>query len=141
MTRNANLEELRIDKSWRPFMKLRAINSICELRTKEAVSDLMDLLRNDPNPIVRHESAFALGEMGFPEALPALKESLLSDPDSIVRHEAAFALGLTKLKEALEILRTTPDDVDIVVRQTVEIAIDNLTFDLGLQADDSQPML
>jgi HEAT repeat protein len=124
--------EIQIEDSWPAFMKLRAVNAIINDRLRSSVPQLVELLRTDQNPIVRHESAFALGELGYREAIPHLQRSLLEDPDTIVRHEAAFGLGLMKLEEALSVLRSAPPDAEEVVRETVKIAIDNLEFDLNL---------
>jgi deoxyhypusine monooxygenase len=133
--------KILIENSWPAFMKLRAINAIINDRLRSSVPQLIELLRSDPNPIVRHESAFALGELGYREAIADLQRSLLGDPDTIVRHEAAFGLGLMKLEEALSVLRSAPDDPEEVVRETVKIAIDNLEFDLGLMRDESESVV
>eukprot|EP00966_Prymnesium_polylepis_P197114 4568028-Prymnesium_polylepis.1 len=76
-------------------------------RTDEgAVQAVIDLFHSTPSVLLRHEAAYALGQMQRAEAVPFLV-ALLSDPseDSITRHEAAEALGAIGLPECLESIR------------------------------------
>ncbi len=58
------------------------------------LQDLKDILLYHPNPIIRHEAAFIIGELKLPIAhllIPAVKY----DRSIVVKHEAIEALGRT----------------------------------------------
>ncbi|MBI4021465.1 MAG: HEAT repeat domain-containing protein [Candidatus Aenigmarchaeota archaeon] len=80
-------------------------------------------LHHDPDPIVRHEAAFWLGELGDPEATDALAHALRNDPASIVRHEAAEALGWIPTTASRRALEAALQDPDQVVRKTAQISL------------------
>ncbi len=58
-----------------------------------AIPTMIGLLRDEPDPDIRSEAAFALGATAsVDDVVPALDRAL-EDPDSLVREEAARALG------------------------------------------------
>ena len=118
-----------------PFMRIRSINQLRKKREIKSVLKLVKFLKEDDNSIVRHEAAYSLGELGYELAICYLIESLKSDPDAIVRHEAAFALGIMAKPAALKAIKSVKPDKSKIVRDTVQIAIDNLQYDL----DSSRP--
>jgi HEAT repeat protein len=67
---------------------------IGELRVDETVAGLAQVLRDDPNPKVRHEAVLVLARLGRRDArVPrALAEVTLRDSDMLVRHVALAAL-------------------------------------------------
>lgn len=73
-------------------------------------SYLVEVLRADPNPIVRHEAAFVLGrlkdcgQIGGDVAVSALCIAACEDPSLVVRHEAVEALACFEHDEASSVL-------------------------------------
>ena len=53
---------------------------------------LSDLLRSDPEPVVRAHAAWALGQLSHPEARAALKEAQRLEKDPDVLQEIADAI-------------------------------------------------
>ena len=58
---------------------------------RDVVPHLARILENDPRPLVRLHTAWALGRLGGPKALFALQKSADKDPEPAVREEALFA--------------------------------------------------
>ena len=67
---------------------------------EDKVQYIAKVLKNDENELVRHEAAFALGQMNYSSAIPPLNDATLHDPSMFVRHEAAIALGVVGSKDA-----------------------------------------
>jgi HEAT repeat protein len=81
--------ETIIDPRWAALWALECLDPVAA----PAAPTVLALLRNDREPDVRSEAAFALGAMGVVEGvLPGLVEAP-GDADSLVREEAASALG------------------------------------------------
>ena len=82
---------------------------------------LVRVLKEDPNPIVRHEAAFSLGSLHSGErqltiaSVDELCDAALHDVSGVVRHEATEVLGhirLPQVRRTLEqILRDSSGDV------------------------------
>lgn len=86
----------------------------------------------DPSPLLKHELAYVLGQLGLPSAIPTL-ESVLINADrqhcSMVRHEAAEALGALSSQSSLPLLRKYLGDASQEVRETCEVAIGKIEWD------------
>ena len=82
----------------------------------------------DPNHLVRHESAFSLGQLGFSTAVSSLVNAMLNDENNLVRHEAASALGSIGDESARDALVNATSDPDEVVSQSAVIALVNLDY-------------
>jgi len=54
------------------------------------------ILLYHPNPIVRHEAAYIIGDFNIHDLVPALIESVKHDPSVVAKHESAEALGFIK---------------------------------------------
>jgi len=65
--------------------------------SKEALDTLHTLSLTDPEPSVRKEAVFALGEIANPDRIGTLREVLLTDENADVRKMAIWAIG--ELKE------------------------------------------
>jgi HEAT repeat protein len=94
---------------------------------KIAARELVDALRGDPCPIVRHEAAYYLATLKRPETVQPLIEALRTDPVDLVRHEAAEALGDMGATYALSALNQALNDSSDTVVRTVRIAIAQLS--------------
>ena len=76
----------------------------------------------DSCPIVRHEAAFALGEMKSDLAFEKLCEGIVIQTLPIVIHEALFALGTTGREEALEVISKYLDSEEYIISESAQIA-------------------
>lgn len=90
-------KEISLRKKFFSFDEANRFEIVNSLATR-ACNDtarllLMNVLRRDPSPLVRHEAAFALGCMGDSNSVRLLKQVLAGDASSLVRHEAAMALS------------------------------------------------
>jgi beta-lactamase regulating signal transducer with metallopeptidase domain len=79
----------------------------------------------DPDPMVRKEAAFALGEIRSRRATAPLIAAL-EDPAPAVRHEAAFALGNRGDREAVPYLLNALNDESPGVRKEAAFALANI---------------
>ena len=82
-------------------MRTQAANSLGKLKDQRAKSHLIKTL-SDPEPAVRSEAAYALGEIGpaAKDAAPALKAMSTNSPDSYLRKMAAAALQSIENRKA-----------------------------------------
>jgi deoxyhypusine monooxygenase len=85
-------------------------------------------LKSDINPLVRHEAAFSLGQLGFTAGIQALADAVRSDPSLFVRHEAAIALGVIGSESARKTLNEALDDESEEVRESALVALANLDY-------------
>ncbi len=67
------------------------------LGLRDTGNDLIKVLTEDPDPIVRGQAAQAIGQIGYTEAIKTLKMASKQDDSVHVRHRAELALG--RLKE------------------------------------------
>src|SRR5579875_3448673 len=72
-------------------LRLHAVTILAEIGKEKAVKELGDVLLNDPDPLVRHESAAALGSIGSKEVEDVLEE-VSRDPEPIVSNSAKASL-------------------------------------------------
>ena len=75
--------------------------------------------------LFRHEIAYVLGQIQSPVSINALRENLEDTTENhMVRHECAEALGSIASNECVEILKKYAHDSQIVVKESVEVALD-----------------
>ena len=94
-----------------------------------AVPALMDLFHSTGSVLLRHEIAYALGQMQVLSAVEFLT-GLLEDgaEDPITRHEAAEALGAIQSPESLAVLERHAADGATEVAETCALALAQLQF-------------
>jgi HEAT repeat protein len=95
---------------------------------EDKIPHIAKILKNDDNELVRHEAAFALGQMSYSSAIPPLADATLNDPSMFVRHEAAIALGVVGSKEAKETLEKALNDPEQPVVESAVVALSNIEF-------------
>lgn len=102
--------------------------------TEEASLDaLIQGLKTDPSPIVRHEFAFALGETAAIEkAGEALKEAVRNDPNIFVRHEAILALATLGKEKFIPFIEEYVNDPEIEMAESAQIALERIRGDFKL---------
>jgi HEAT repeat protein len=112
-----------------------AAGKLADLGAAEAVTPLLDVLRDDRDAHVREEAARALGMLGDPAAVDPLLTALRSDRGDHVREEAAAALGRLGDSRAVTPLTQARGDRHVMVRRAAEIALSRLDADAsgGLQ--------
>ena len=93
---------------------------------------LVNVLRTDLDPIVRHEAAFSLGKLMQRNAIPGrcasrqLCVSAVEDKSVIVRHEAIEALWCFKDLTVQTTVKTLLDDRHPDIRATAKITLERL---------------
>jgi len=109
-------------------IRTRAICILADIAGEDAVDHICDVLTNDKEPLVRHEAAFSLGQLGFTNAISALSGALSSDSSFFVRHEAAIALGVIGSEMARGALNKALGDGSEEVRESANIALANIDY-------------
>ena len=95
---------------------------------EDKIAHIAKVLKNDENELVRHEAAFALGQMSYSSAIPPLTDATLNDSSMFVRHEAAIALGVVGSTAAKEALQKALNDPDKPVVESAIVALSNIEF-------------
>lgn len=84
-------------------------------RDSETWPILKDILLYHPNPIVRHEASYIIGDFNIHDLVPALIDSVKYDPSVVAKHESAEALGFIKgdaAAQAYNFIKTLLNDKD-----------------------------
>lgn len=85
-----------VSGSWRGKKPIQrnAILALAHFKEKEAVPDLIDLMKRDERPVIRGTAAWALGKIGGAEAALALQTALNheKDPEVLVEIQKGLAL-------------------------------------------------
>lgn len=111
------------------FQRYRAMFSLRNLRTKEAVQALGSALKCG-SALFRHEIAFVLGQLQDENGVPYLRESLQDSAENeMVRHECAEALGAIANQECFDVLNEYLRDEKRVVKESCEIALDMCDYE------------
>jgi len=78
----------------------------------------------DGSALLKHEAAYALGQLQEAAAVPLLAAVLADEAQPvIVRHEAGEALGALAAEEALPLLRSLQSHASADLRETCELAV------------------
>lgn len=112
--------------------KYRDIFTFRNRKDEAAVPDLISLFHSTSSVLLRHEVAYALGQMQRLDAIPFLSE-LLQDGDEhpITRHEAAEALGAIEAPESIQILEQHAADKASEVSETCGLALSQLNYKIA----------
>ena len=134
--------------SWSPAEKAEICTKYMEIfafrnRTDEGAVDAQkELFASTPSALLRHEIAYALGQMQRLDAVPFLS-ALLTDTseDPVVRHEAAEALGAINDPDSVELLRVHATDPAPEVADTCNLALARLEYHIskGMCACEKRP--
>jgi len=109
-------------------IRTRACCILVDFGGKDKVTHITELLKNDPNELVRHEAAFSLGQMCYQSGIAPLADATKNDPSMFVRHEAAIALGVIGSTNAVDTLRDALHDKDKSVADSAVVALSNIEF-------------
>ena len=107
-----------------PHERIYALKKLgAEGGTDEKRAAIIRCLKQDPDPVVRHEAAFWLGELGDKDATDALADAALHDRSPLVRHESVEALGWIPTTASRNALEKALNDGDENVRNTAVISL------------------
>ena len=99
-----------------------------------ALTELLEVRGGKDGSLLRHELAFALGQMQSAEAIDTLEFVLRDGSESaIVRHEAAEALGAigVERERCCALLEEFSRDAAAEVRETCELALERFRAEAG----------
>ena len=108
--------------------RFRALFSLRNINTDAAVTIIAAAFKTTESALLKHELAYCLGQMRLESAVDCLR-CVLADQseDPMVRHEAGEALGAIGDRDSLPLLKHHfMHDPNVSVRETCEIAIDNI---------------
>ena len=104
------------------MMAMHHIGKIAR-RTPERVALLERVLEHDPDPVIRHDAAFAIGAIFAGEAQDALARAALEDQSILVRHESLESLSFFAPGPlALAAIERGLHDEHSAVRESAEVA-------------------
>ncbi|MCY3413108.1 MAG: HEAT repeat domain-containing protein [Candidatus Heimdallarchaeota archaeon] len=107
--------------------KVQQIFRSLKYQEPDEIEQIIYYLHHDSSAIVKHEAAFALGEIKNKKlAAKELSYAIQHDPSVFVIHEASLALSNLGLAEYQPILRSVLDHPDSNVRKTAKIALQRL---------------
>jgi deoxyhypusine monooxygenase len=138
-TSDDRLKAILLDPQSKLFDKYRALFTLRNVGSEAAVRTLGETLlhykHDDSMALFKHEIGYIYGQMQSPHSIEYLRQILeCRSEDDIVRHEAAEALGSVATIESLETLKPFLTDEALLVRQSVEVALDMIDY----EHDDSQ---
>jgi HEAT repeat protein len=110
------------------ILRIHGVCMLADMKREDAIPALARALREDPSPLVRHEAAFAMGQLEFKSGVSSLIEAMAKDESVLVRHESAVALGSIGDERARPGLMLLLEDVDEDVRLSAEVALADLDF-------------
>lgn len=127
-TRTKKLAETLLDEESKMFERMRAVFSLRNDRSKEAVEILCTGFAAN-SALLRHELAYVLGQMQDNHAVPTLIDVLSNENEHVmVRHEAAEALGAIGDRRAKPVLENFLHDPLPEVSESCEVALDLLAL-------------
>ena len=96
-------------------LRARSVWLLSQVDTDEAFDLLVAMARSDPDPEVRGQALFWLGQQGG--SLDMLGEIALNDPDEELRAQALFGIAQIESEEANEfLLQIARSDAQMEVR-------------------------
>lgn len=118
--------------------RFRALFTLRNINTPQAIDEICRSF-GDESALLKHESAYCLGQMQNPVAIAPLTAVLAdTQQEPMVRHEAAEALGAIGSAEVRVTLRAYLSDPCVEVRETCEIALARVDW-LQTQTAEKQP--
>ncbi|WP_404448779.1 tRNA epoxyqueuosine(34) reductase QueG [Sutcliffiella horikoshii] len=86
----------KISGSWRGKKPIQrnAIIALAHYKDTSAIPDLLNLLQNDPRPVIRGTAAWALGKIGDTQALETMEKLKATEKDSEVLKELENGIGM-----------------------------------------------
>uniref|UniRef100_A0AC34Q575 Deoxyhypusine hydroxylase n=1 Tax=Panagrolaimus sp. JU765 TaxID=591449 RepID=A0AC34Q575_9BILA len=130
MTDVEHLKAILVDPGQPLFERYKAMFTLRNINTDESILALGQGLHCPDSALFRHEVAYVLGQIQSPLSVKDLAIGLKNDAENcMVRHECAEALGSIATPEAEELVKQYAKDLDQVVRESCEVAIDMSEFE------------
>jgi deoxyhypusine monooxygenase len=124
------LESIMTDCSRTMFDRYRAMFSLRNRATPEAIEALCRGLKDESSALFRHEVAYVLGQLQSPASVEALSAVLGNTQEiDMVRHECAEAIGSVATAECKEILEKYINDPAQAVRESCIVALDIFSYE------------
>lgn len=124
------LKETLMNQNESLFARYRAMFSLRNLGTEEAIVALAEGLKDTTSALFRHEVAFVLGQVQHECSVPFLIDNLKDTTENeMVRHECAEALGSIATDECMKVLDEFLADTKRVVKESCEIALDMCEYE------------
>lgn len=124
------LKTILMDQNESLFARYRAMFSLRNLGTEEAIVALAEGLKDTSSALFRHEVAFVLGQVQHECSIPFLVDNLKDTTENeMVRHECAEALGSIATDECMKVLDEFLKDSKRVVKESCEIALDMCEYE------------
>lgn len=113
------------------YLQYKSMFSLRNINTEQAVHILGKGMKHK-SALFRHEVAFVFGQMKKKESLQYLVERLNDkDEHEMVRHECAEAIGAIGCVDGLKLLDSYKNDPSVIVRESVEVAMDINEYMIG----------
>ena len=83
-----------VSGSWRGKKPLQrnALIALGHYKDKTAINEMVDVMRNDPRPVIRGTAAWSLGKIGTEEAFEAIQDAMIKEEDERVLYEMSKGL-------------------------------------------------
>ena len=135
------LRDILVDEKLPLFERYRAMFTLRDINTDEAVLALAAGLEDQTSALFRHEIAYVMGQLQSTAAVPALVQTLNRKGEHAMgRHEAAEALGSIGDDVAVEELEKFRADPDHIVKQSCDVALDIAEFwNEGAEEEGEEP--
>ena len=121
----AEVARCLLDATETPAKRHRALFSMRNMPGEVSRAPMLACLSAEPaSQLLRHELAYALGQMGDRGAAGKLREVALDRGEHpMVRHEAAEALGAIGSPDAMAVLREFSDHPEEILRESCWVAL------------------
>jgi deoxyhypusine monooxygenase len=107
--------------------RMRILWYLRSLSDRERAITILENGLKSESVLLKHEIAYVMGQLRDKRALPILNRILCDTcEDTMVRHEAGEALGAIGSEESIPILKQYLNDPVREVRETCELAIENI---------------
>jgi len=124
------LQTILLDSNEPLWKRYRAMFTLRNLATDDAVLAIAEGLKCEDSALFRHEIAFVLGQLQSALTIDQLTSRLsLPDENCMVRHECAEALGAIATEECRKILEQYMKDEEQVVRESCQVALDMCDYE------------
>jgi deoxyhypusine monooxygenase len=121
------LKDVILDPKAPLFDRYKAMFSLRNNGSLEALGVLGEALKCPSSALFRHEIAYILGQLEAKSepCIEQLRDRLADEAENpMVRHECAEALGAIATEEAMKILKQYRADAERVVRESCDVALD-----------------
>lgn len=131
----SKLGQMLRDKDLNLFERYKAMFALRNINSQDSVEELgkslLSYQNDETSSLLKHEIAYVFGQMQQESSLPFLTEILKDTTQHyMVRHEAAEAIGSVGTDEAKAILEKFAQDSVLVVKESVDVALDMNDYEM-----------